>query len=290
MITPKQLLKTIVPSRLRSQIRTELLSLRCQFYQKSLKEDPKLSKPIFIIGAPRSGTTLSIRLFSSHPEVANWSEAGRIWDPGSYDDPNADHFWSGDQVTNQAIERLHSRFECYRQIENKKRFVNKHPRNSVRIDYIRKIFPDALFIHVVRDGRAVVNSIINRIERDSARQKVPFGDFCKPPSWQHFLRDDPVEQAALQWREIVSYVLSKRNELGSCYYQFKYEDLCVNPRKTLRSAFKFADMAVSEDIWSTFPETFKNMNYKYKEIFADTQISTINSIQIELLKELGYET
>lgn len=285
----KDFLKTIVPRHIKSQIRTQLIGLHCEIYKITLQKKPILEKPIFLIGAPRSGTTLSTKLFSIHPMVANWSEAGRVWDNKNYNDRDADHFWGEEKVTQQDIKRIHSRFECFRQIKGKDRFVNKHPRNSVRIDYILKIFPDALFVHVIRDGRAVVNSIMRRIQLDSARQNVPFGDFCKPPNWRQFIREDKVAQAALQWREIVKYILSKRNDLGDSYYEYKYEDLCSDPRKTLTSVFQYAGLSVSDTFMNAVPEKYKNMNYKYKEVFSDSQIKTINSIQYDLLKELGYE-
>lgn len=241
-----------------------------------------------MIGCPRSGTTISVKLFAVHPWVANWSEAGRIWDPAGYDDPGADHCWGTDRVTEEASRRLHSRFEWYRRRQRKQRFINKHPRNSVRIDYIRAIFPDALFIHVIRDGRAVVNSIVKRIERDQDRRPLPFGDFCKPPEWRRYLREDPVEQAALQWREITGYILSRRSELGARYHEFKYEDMCREPRRVLASAFEFAGLPVTDEILVRIPERLENMNYKFREALTPAQVATVNGIQKALLEQLGY--
>ena len=92
----------------------------------------------------------------------------------------------------------------------KARFVNKHPRNSVRIDYLRRVFPDARFIHVIRDGRAVVSSIVAQIRGRARRAKQPMGGFCRPPGWRALLRDDLVEQTALQWQAIVRHVRGRR--------------------------------------------------------------------------------
>ena len=288
MLNTKQVLKAIVPAHLRPTAKQQFNNLHYHLWKVGARQEPILKEPIFMIGCPRSGTTISVNLFARHPWVANWSEAGRVWDPAGYHDPSADHCWDVDRVTGEAARRLHSRFEWYRQLHKKRRFINKHPRNSVRIDYIRAIFPDALFIHVIRDGRAVVNSIVKRIERDPERQRFPFGDFCKPPQWRQYLRDDPIEQAALQWREITAYILGKRSELGDRYYEFKYEDMCLRPREVFAAAFEFADLPAGDEFLAMIPESLKNMNYKVEEELSPAQIATINAIQKELLDRLRY--
>ena len=110
---------------------------------RALHPTARLAEPIFLVGSPRSGTTLTVNLFGTHPDVANWSEGGRLWDPIHYHDPEADHHWTAEDATPGQIRRLHRWCEWYRQSHGKARFVNKHPRNSVRIDYLRRVFPDA---------------------------------------------------------------------------------------------------------------------------------------------------
>ncbi len=250
--------------------------------------DPTLRQPIFFIGCPRSGTSLAVNLFSHHPHLANWSEAGQIWDPDSYYDPTADHCWDASHVSSEDVERLHGRFEHYRQRSGGRRFVNKHPRNSVRIRYINHVFPDATFIHVIRDGRAVVNSVLNKIREDPMRQTMPYGSFCKPPNWKEFLREDPVEQAALQWREIVRFILSHKSTLGNRYCEFRYEDLCRDPRGTIASLLAFTQLPVTPDALINIPQTLTSMNFKYPRQLSLAEIETINNIQADLLRELGY--
>ncbi len=255
---------------------------------RQFNEHPMSEKPVFIIGCPRSGTSITADMFAIHPHVANWSEAGEIWDPDTYYDPQANHHWDASMVTKEDAARLHAWFEYYRQRRGKQRFMNKHPRNSVRIGYIDRVFPDAFFIHVIRDGRAVVNSIVNKIQKDPFRQEIPFGNFCKPPNWREFLRDNPVEQAALQWREIVRFILDQRENLENRYYELRYEDLCRDPRGTLASAFSFVELLATEETMASLPRSLKNMNFKYRGHLSTEQIDTINEVQGPLLRELGY--
>jgi hypothetical protein len=255
---------------------------------RQFNRHPVSKKPVFIVGCPRSGTSITADLFATHPHVANWSEAGEIWDPDTYYDPQANHHWDASMVTKEDAARLHAWFEYYRQRRGKQRFMNKHPRNSVRIGYINRVFPDAFFVHVIRDGRAVVNSIVTEIENEPFRQEIPFGNFCKPLNWREFLRDDPIEQAALQWREIVRFVLNQRGKLKGRYYELTYEDLCRDPRGTLASAFSFVELLATEEVMANVPRSLKNMNLKYQAKLSKDQIETVNEVQGAMLRELGY--
>ena len=288
MVILRRKLKSLIPVPIIRMVREVSDGLHFRLWQARLKEAPRLRQPIFMIGSPRSGTSIAVRLFARHPQVANRTEAGLIWDPEHYFDPEADHLWTADRVTEGHVRRLHTRFEYYRQKESKARLVNKHPRNSVRIGHIRRVFPDARFIHVIRDGRAVANSIVNRTRREPDRHSLPFGGFCKPPGWRNLLRKDPYEQAALQWREIVHYVLTWREELDDQYHEFQYRDMCAQPREVFAAAFESAGLEVSSEILADLPDTLTNMNYKYREHLSPAQIATITQAQHGLLAQLGY--
>ena len=194
-----------IPSTVHDLLRAPVWTLR-SFAWSATHPGARLVAPIFLVGAPRSGTSLAVELFATHPDVANWSEAGRLWDPVHYRDPEADHHWPAERATQAEIARLHRFCEWYRASRGRTRFVNKHPRNSVRIDYLRRVFPDARFVHVVRDGRAVVGSMLAQMRARSRRAEQPMGGFRRPPGWRSLLRDDLVEQTALQWKAIVRHV------------------------------------------------------------------------------------
>jgi hypothetical protein len=249
---------------------------------------PVLREPIFMVGCPRSGTGVSVHLFGTHPWVAHWTEAVRTWDPRGFDDPEADHHWSAEDVTERERRRLHAWFEWFRQTRGKPRFANKNPRSSVRIDFIRAVFPDAYYIHVIRDGRAVVSSLLQRMEREPWRKEVPFGDFCKPPDWRRHVRSDPAEQAALQWREIVRHVRDRRFVLGERYVEYKYEDLCEDPRAVLGATFQAVGLPAEDEHMTEIPARLTNMNDRSIDLLTAAQIETIEAVERDLLAELGY--
>ena len=248
----------------------------------------RLAAPIFLVGAPRSGTTLAVDLFATHPDVANWSEAGRLWDPIDYHNGEADHYFPAERATPAQIARLHRWCEWYRRSHGKARFVNKHPRNSVRIGYLRRVFPDARFIHVVRDGRAVVSSIVTQIRSRAQRERQPMGGFCRPPGWRALLRDDPVEQAALQWQAIVRHVRGEAATLGSDYCEVRYEDLCARPREAYRGLFGFAGLAAGAPQLAGVPDRPLERSDAWRKQLGAREIDTVEKTAGDLLAELGY--
>ncbi len=79
------------------------------------------------------------------------TEANNVWRKFAGDD---DESLGRDDVTAAAGKYLHTVLQNNLWIFNKPRFVNKCPGNSVRIEFLQEIFPDAIFIHIIRDGRA----------------------------------------------------------------------------------------------------------------------------------------
>jgi hypothetical protein len=241
-----------------------------------------------LVGSPRSGTTLAVNLFATHPDVANWSEAGHLWDPIDYRNDEADHHFTAERATPAQIARLHRWCEWYRQSHGRTRFVNKHPRNSVRIDYLRRVFPDARFIHVIRDGRAVVSSMVIQIRSRVRRQQQPMGGFCRPPGWRTLLRDDLVEQTALQWQAIVRHVRGRRDMLGPDYCEVRYEELCAQPREVSRALFEFSGLAAGEAQLAGVPERPLERSDGWRERLTAPEIATVEKTAGDLLAELGY--
>lgn len=158
----------------------------------------QIYKPIFIIGTGRSGTTLFSQLLSYHPDLAWFSnltnrfpklpklakfssmldipilgnllknkkfipkpdEAYNIWRlcfPGFVSPTRP---LTEEDVTNKAKSAIRRMVELHLTYQGKTRFITKYTGWS-RIRYLNEIFPDSLFIHVLRDGRAVANSMLN---------------------------------------------------------------------------------------------------------------------------------
>lgn len=294
-----------------------------------------LNRPIFFIGAPRSGTTIIFESFSSHENLSWFSN----W---FHKHPTAPIVSLLSRLTFLPISRgakAYSRHrllrhfpyasECYpvwqnlcgekflfdfllektaNEIETKKtihfikkvmlfqgkdRFTAKITGPS-RITFLNSIFPDAIFVHIIRDGRAVVNSLM----------KVGFwkrdGGY-KNPWWTNGLTDEdmevyenhdksPLALAAVQWRRII---YAARNEaLGISedrYLEIKYEDFMNNPYDSMSKLLDRCALKPSSRVYNYMrPIRFKNMNFKYTQSIRNDHIAMLNDIMGDLLIELGY--
>lgn len=248
----------------------------------------RLAAPIFVVGCPRSGNRLTAGFFAARPDVAAWFETGRLWDPVHYSDPDAEHHFPVERATPAEIRRLHHACEWYRQREARARLLCEHPRNTVRIAFLCRVFPDARFIHVIRDGRAVVSSIVSQIRSRPRRQAQPMGGFCRPPGWRALLRDDLVEQSALQWRAIVRHARAEGAALGDRYREARYEELCAEPRATCRALYEFAGLPADEAQLADIPERLEVRGEVWRERLTPAEIASVEKSAGDLLAELGY--
>lgn len=90
------------------------------------------------------------------------SEAYPVWDMfHPVENGAASPPFTEEDVDLANVELMRSVIKKHLYYSKTSRFVSKNTRNSRRMRYLHKIFPDALFIHVIRDGRAVANSLLH---------------------------------------------------------------------------------------------------------------------------------
>ncbi|WP_051141387.1 sulfotransferase family protein [Salisaeta longa] len=109
---------------------------------------PRLRQPVFIVGAPRSGTSFLGRCIAHLPGLSYHFEP-------PFTKAAARHVYRGNWSTQRAA-RYYRR--VYRWLlrawaDGDERFAEKTPRNCFLIPFLYDTFPDARFVHIVRDGR-----------------------------------------------------------------------------------------------------------------------------------------
>jgi hypothetical protein len=122
----------------------------------SLSDDELLRRPIFVIGAPRSGTTVLSEILEAHLDVALIGEPRLTWRHGN--EGKSDMF-APEDARPEVARYIRCTFAAELRRQGARRMVEKTPSNALRIGFVDRIFPDARYVHIVRDGRDAALSI-----------------------------------------------------------------------------------------------------------------------------------
>ena len=229
-----------------------MMTLENKFSQ--LKTDP-----VFILGAARSGTTWVFDIFNAHPKVAGVFESwlftrdngvGSLFSPAHWP-PGASglgRFLEREQVLNltqEMVQRLMSQA-----IETEHQFmVEKSPSHLYAIPFIEEIFPQARFIHVLRDGRDVCVSV-----RAATRSWMP--------DWQRTFGSS-MAASAKSWHDAVRRASNEGKRLGDRYLEVRYEELRTEPISNYRKMFDFCGIPYDDEILQEiFTKTDFDLNFK----------------------------
>jgi hypothetical protein len=169
-----------------------------------------------------------------------------------------------------------------------RRWAEKSPGHTLYIPEIKRLIPDSLIIHIIRDGRDVALSLAN------------FGRI------QPFLWDGGKTLPALgmYWTWMVQKGRTAGRQVGQDYYELQYENLVQNPRGTLAALGRFIDHdldyarilrtgigSVSQPKSSfqdvTSSEGFKPVG-RWKQKYSPRELAEFESLAGDCLEELGY--
>ena len=220
--------------------------------------------PVFIVSAPRSGSTLLFQLLSHSPDI--WtisSESHRVYAQfpqlpsprnatrsGRLDASHADGATSTKmRLIYLALLQSHDGEPLMKAIEGggtrKFVFLEKTPRNSLNIAFLLKVFPKARFIFLHRDPRENISSLIEgwaigaKTGQFVTSRRLPdwplnIWCFLLPPGWEE-MRGKPVpEIAAFQWRACNDIIMEDLAKLPrDSWTGVSYRDLVDDPSATL---------------------------------------------------------
>ncbi len=233
-----------------------------------------------------------------HPRLTNWatkyadpSEAYRWWDlrfPG-FSRPCRD--LEAEDLTESARHLLDAGF---RQVltPNRTRLLVKIT-GWPRIGFLKALYPDALFIHVVRDARPVASSFL----------KVPWWLGWRGPSnwlWGQLSQDHEREWqahgrsfialAGIQWKILMDALERSRIHLTHAnYLEIRYEELCEDPLRTFQAAIEFAGLG-RERAFENFVQAarLRSENDKWRRDFTLSQQATLEAVLGDYLARYGY--
>lgn len=166
----------------------------------------------------------------------------------------------------------------------KPRFISKDTLNNPRCRLLNHMFPDALFIHLIRDGRAVANSMVGR-----NWLPILYLWWLQDKAINHVDEyEDPIELIGQHWRHTVEELRGLRNLVGNRYLELRYEDLIEDVHGIVGPVLDFAGLDNIDDWLARLPTKLPNMNTKWRENFTPRQIELLNNNLSPLLSTLSY--
>jgi hypothetical protein len=264
--------------------------------RRELSLPRELDRPIFILGPHRSGTTLFYEILARHDDLAflnrtnhklpDWvrlawaltrlgaphfpHEGQRFWD----------RFWDGSDDVMTAADATPPVVEWYRtrirrvvDTRRSDRFLAKYPRLSLRLSWLDEIFPGSVFLHVVRDWRAVVSSTALRKLERSHRGGGWFG--VRIPGWRRMQDLSHEVAAARQYAYVTRYLEEHGPAYGDRYVRVRYEDLCRAPVRTVRRLASRLGLPLDEEFSETLPRALTSANHKWPALLSPEVIARI---------------
>jgi hypothetical protein len=112
-------------------------------------DDELLAKPIIVLGTGRSGMNFLGDTIAQHGSLAVATEPRLIWKHGN--DSKSDALRPED-ARPEVIAHIRSRFATLVRQQGKNRLIDVTPGNSLRLEFVNRVFPDCQFVHFIRDG------------------------------------------------------------------------------------------------------------------------------------------
>lgn len=237
--------------------------------------------PVFIVGCDRSGTTLLSLILSQSPDLHVTLESGFI--PELYENrkdysdfTSAKNRWyflrdlKSTRATSKTIAfdifemsddeaevilresapnsyegAIDALFSGTATLHGKSRWGNKTPKYVLHLSLINKLFPEAKIIHVIRDPRDVVASILKA-------------------GWT-----STVKETALYWEKRVRSGINEGRKLGDDrYYELKYESLLQNPGDVIRQICDWLNIGFDKEFIQDYKQDDSRSSIiKHKDLF-----------------------
>jgi LPS sulfotransferase NodH len=270
-----------------------------------------VSRPLILLGVSRSGTTLLRVILDRSPGIAIPDESffvpllarrhGRTIDAERFLDDVARIPTIGEwglpvaevaarirpgMPTGEAIAAIYA---AYAERAGKPRWGDKTPMYMRHLGLLERLFPDAQYVHLIRDGRDAALSFL----------EMPEGTFTR--TWAH---PTTPAQFACMWRKEVRDARSLGPRAGPArYHEVRYEELVADPAGAVRGICAFAGLPYEPsmlDYPSAVDVSAKPHQQRlrtppttgvrsWREDLADEDVARFEAVAGDLLAELGYE-
>lgn len=296
---------------------------------QATRAQPAVDRPIFIVGAGRSGSTVFHNMFCEHPQVAWQSPLCNLFPawPGlnrgllraahvpllgnfltRYLRPGEryaywEHYCHGfarpcrDLLASDVtpLHRWMIPLALAQLATSRRRRLLIKLTGWPRIGFLRELFPDAKFIHVYRDGRAVAGSLlaVGFWRGWGGPPEWGFGELdpVQRGEWEHYGKSF-VALAGIQWKLTMAAMDAAVGSLDpKNFLSVRYEDFVTDPVGHFRQVAQFCEL----DWPARFEQSIrqrrlKTANDKWRDTLSVEQQHILENVLALSLRRYGYSS
>jgi hypothetical protein len=281
---------------------------------ESVGEMSRKTAPVFVLGCPRSGTTVLYHMLLSAGGFAVYRSESNVFNllvprfhgmRSAADRKELLDVWlrsklyrvsglDAGEISTKIMAECHGGGDFLRIVmqeiahqQGVGRWADCTPDHLLYMQEIKRQIPDALFVHIIRDGRDVALSY--------ARQRWSY-----PLPWD---RNERLGVSALYWEWAVRKGREQGKRLGADYREVRFEELITNPQQSLEQLGLFIDHDLDYDriqragigsvskpnsSFAGESEEIFNPVARWKTKMSRDQIGGLEQLIGEALLELGY--
>jgi hypothetical protein len=261
---------------------------------------PSLERPVFIVGAARSGTSFLGDCIGRIPEISYHREPPATKAAGRY---VYDDLWS--YRRSRWFFRLVYRWLLRMERDGDLRFSEKTPTNVFLISFLSQAFPGSQFVHIIRDGRDAASSHMQkpwlRAADAGSGEREPGGYlygpwpkfWVEPKRREEFTHTSDARRVAWAWRRYTEAGMEQGQELGpDRYHELRYEALVREPQTEAVRLLDFLEITPEpsrDKFLNAMSRADESSVGNWRNTFYRSELDEIEAEAGDLLRRLGYD-
>lgn len=242
-------------------------------------------RPVFVVGSPRSGTTFMAGCLGQLPGFVDLGEVGPL--KASIQELSALPEAEAARRLRQMLERVRA-FGLVRSL----RAVEQTPETAFVLAAALRAYPRATVVHMVRDGRDVACSLLEKGWLADEKAGVddvglPYGrharSWVEPERVEEFERASEARRAGWAWRSYLSSVRAAAPDA----LEVRYEELAADPGATATRIAEHID-ADPEPLAQALGAVHAESVGRWRRDLTADQVADVETEAGPLLRELGY--